>query len=250
MELARIRWIAAVTAILLSIVVSTAGAEEKKEPKPAPKTGLTPTKAPTPTRAPTPTLRPKSPAKPGYNIKLKELEEKVTTLKEKIFTTKTRIMLLKEQIINETIAEAKTVIRHSNELGASFRVVRALYFLDDNKIYFQDNRTRELKDTFVIYQGSVVPGNHILTVELVVQGHSPVFTYINGYRFRIRSSFAFHALKGRITQLTVLPYEKGGATTSIEERPSVKYRVQQFQLTKESLKKLSGIQNRDVKRKK
>lgn len=208
--------------------------DKKKTTAPAPRKS-----APTPPKPtvlpPSPKLEPGPPA-PAYKIKLHQLENKVTDLKEKIFKTKARIMLLREEIIKDTISESKAILVHRNELGSAFKIVKALYFLDDNKVYYQDNQNSQIKGRFEFFKGSIVPGNHFLTIELVVRGDSSVFTYLKGYTFRIRSTFAFHALRGRITRVIVMPYEKGGMTTSMLERPSIKFKVEQIRLNTVTVK--------------
>lgn len=76
-----------------------------------------------------------------YDLKVRELEEKVVNLKEKIFRTKTRLLLLKERILNDVIAEAKLVVVHQNEMGASFKPEQVYYRLDGEDLKLLDNAT-------------------------------------------------------------------------------------------------------------
>jgi hypothetical protein len=124
-------------------------------------------------------------------------------------------------------------------MGGAFRLEQVVYYLDDNKIYFQDNRDGVLndKEEFAIYDGNVVPGNHMISVEMVYRGSGSIFTYLKGYLFKIKSNYTFFASKGRIHKISVVGYEKGGITTDLEERPSVRYDVQQYQYSRENLEK-------------
>lgn len=173
--------------------------------------------------------------KPDYQIKIDEIGQKVTELKEKIFNSKTRILLLQEQILHNVIAEARLVIIHKNNMGGRFILEQVLYHLDNNKIYFQENKDGVLdeKKEFEIFRGSVVPGNHLLTVEMIYRGNGALFTYLSGYKFKIKSSYTIYASKGRHTTVRCIGYEKGGMLTPMEESPSVKFEVQQLRLTKE-----------------
>lgn len=152
-------------------------------------------------------------------------------IKEKIFQTKTRLLLLKEQILDNVIQESRAVLRHKNEMGSFFELTKVLYYLDGKKIYYQDNSNGLLhkRPEFEIYNGSIIPGNHSLTVELVYRGRSNLFSYLKGYVFKLRSAYTFYAAKGRITQVSVIGYERGGIGTDLEDKPYIKYEVKQIQ---------------------
>ncbi|MCX7808083.1 MAG: dihydrolipoamide acetyltransferase, partial [Deltaproteobacteria bacterium] len=77
---------------------------------------------------------------------------------------------------------------------------------------------------FEVYNGSIVPGDHNLTVNLEYRGHGyGIFSYLKGYRFRVRSSYTFNVPEGKSVTLRVVAYEKGGPTAPLEERPAVRY---------------------------
>ncbi len=166
-----------------------------------------------------------------YEARLRQIEERVVGIKEKIFQTKTRLLLLKEQILDNVIQESRAVLRHKNEMGAFFELRKVLYYLDGKKIYYQDNSNGLLqkRPDFEIYNGSIIPGNHSLTVELVYRGRSDLFSYLKGYVFKLRSAYTFYAAKGRITQVSVIGYERGGIGTDLEDKPYIKYEVKQVQ---------------------
>ena len=90
---------------------------------------------------------------------------------------------------------------------------------------------------FEIFNGNVLPGNHTVNVELVYRGNGTLFSYIDGYLFKIRSNYTFFASKGRITKIKVVGYEKGGITTDLEQKPYVRYEVQQHRYSRENLEK-------------
>ncbi len=179
---------------------------------------------------------------PAYDMALRELEERVVGLKERIFNTKTRLLLLREQILHNVIAEARAVLIHRNEMGSAFTLEQVLYYMDRDKIYFQDNRDGALdnNDEFEIWSGNLSPGNHLLNVELVYRGNGTLFSYIDGYLFKIRSNYTFYASKGRVTQIRVVGYERGGMTTDLAQKPYVRYDVQQHQYTRDALEEMGG----------
>ena len=68
------------------------------------------------------------------------------------------------------------------------------------------------------------PGEHTLTVNLEYRGHGyGIFSYLKGYRFRVRSNYSFTAPEGKAITIRVVGYEKGGPTAPLEERPAIRY---------------------------
>lgn len=170
-----------------------------------------------------------------YEAKLRTIEERVVNIKERIFNTKTRLLLLKEQILEQVIAESRAILVHKNEMGNFFLLKEVTYFLDGKKIYYQDNANGLLsqRKEFEIYNGSVIPGNHSLSVDMVYQGNSDLFSYLKGYVFKLKSSYTFYATKGRITEVGIVGYERGGVGTDLEDKPYIKYEVKLIQNKKE-----------------
>ncbi len=178
-------------------------------------------------------VAPPTPAGQVHDYKLRELEEKVVNLKEKVFRSKTRLLLLKERLLNDVIAEAKVVVFHENDMGASFKPVSVLYHLDGEKVYFQDDSSKILEDkqSIEIFNQNMVPGNHVLAVEMVYRGDSSVFAYLKDYEFKLRSSYTFYATKGKITTVRAIGYQKGDITWDLRERPSITFDVKQVSYT-------------------
>jgi hypothetical protein len=177
----------------------------------------------------------------GQNMRLRALQNRVSTLKREVFRTKTRLMLIKERLLNNVIAESKLLLRHRNNLSDSFVVEEIIYYLDDNKIYFGDARTGDLENVkiFNAYDGNVVPGHHELAVECILSGNSTLFPYMDEFRFRIRSSYTFFAPRGRISILQPTFFERGGLLRDFRDRPAVKYELKQYPYTRENLQKVS-----------
>lgn len=170
---------------------------------------------------------------PAYEVRLRSLQERVDDLKSRVFDSKTRLLILGEQILNNLIAEARAVIYHVNDASSMLTLEEVLYFLDNNKIYYQSNRDGVLdkQRDFSIYGGSISPGNHLLSVEMVYRGNGKVFTYLSGYVFRVKSSFNFYAAKGHETRVRSIGFEKGGMATRLEDRPSVRFEMERVKVS-------------------
>jgi hypothetical protein len=169
----------------------------------------------------------------AYQFRLRELEEKVVNLKDKVFRSKTRLMLLKERLLNDVIAEAKVLIFHRNDMGANFKPVSALYYLDGEKIWFADENSGLLTgDTEIeTFNQSLAPGNHVLSVEMIYRGDSSLFAYLEDYEFKLRASYTFYATKGKITAVRSVGYQRGDITWDLRERPSITFEIEQSSYT-------------------
>jgi len=164
----------------------------------------------------------------AYTVRLRGLERNVNELKEKVFMTKRRLNLLKETVLGGVIGASRSVIKHKNEMGSSFKLVKAVYALDGVQIMNktdESGRLAEMKE-FDVYNGAIQPGSHTLSVQLVYQGSGyGVFSYLKSYKFNVKSSHTFVAGEGKATMVTVVGMEKGGVTTSMEDKPAVEFRV-------------------------
>ena len=163
----------------------------------------------------------------AFELKVKSLEENVNELKEKIFRTKARLLLLQETVLGGDItAGAKAVLIHRNEMGSQFVLESVSYALDGAPIFTRVDNDGDLdkKQEIEIFNGRIVPGNHAISVKMQYRGHGyGVFSYLEGYKFRVQSSYTFDAEGGKVTQIKIVGYEKGNITTDLKDRPAVKY---------------------------
>lgn len=163
-----------------------------------------------------------------YAVRLRDLEQRINELKEQIFRSKGRLSLLAETVLSSVVAGAQLQIVHENQMSASYRLVKVLYLLDGASIFSRADPegTGTLGDMeeFEVFRGAIVPGEHTLTVNLEYRGHGyGVFSYLKGYRFKVRSNYTFTAPEGRGVVLRSIGLERGGATAPLEERPAVRY---------------------------
>jgi hypothetical protein len=184
--------------------------------------------APAPAPSPAPAAAPAPGDSSASGVRLKALERNVNDLKEQVFRTRARLNLLKETVLGGVIGASRCVIKHKNEMGATFRLIKLSYSLDGVQIMNKVDDTGRLADMpeFDVYNGAIQPGNHTLSVQLVYQGSGfGVFSYLKGYKFKASSSNTFIAADGKATVVTVVGYEKGGMTTNMEDRPAVEFKV-------------------------
>jgi hypothetical protein len=176
----------------------------------------------------------------AYDLRVRELETKIDDLKERVFRSKSRIVLLEETLLGGKVAGSKAIIIYKSELGSVFKLRRAQVALDGNRVLNDVDRNGSLSDkpTFEIYNGSISPGSHTLSVEMVYQGSGyKAFSYMEGYEFRLPQVCKFTVEEGTATVIEIVAYEGGGATTSVEDRPELKCNVSKSGLKASDIKK-------------
>jgi hypothetical protein len=162
------------------------------------------------------------------DVALRGLQEQVNGLKEKVFRSKARLLLLRETVLSGSMSGAKARVTHKNQLGSTYTLEKVAYALDGQPLLTRaatdgSLNTREDLEVFV---GSVVPGNHSLSVQMVYRGSGyGVFEYMDGYTFEIKSSYPFVAEEGQVTSIDVTVFEDGGITTDVKDRPNLRYDV-------------------------
>lgn len=165
----------------------------------------------------------------GYDVKVRDLEEKVNQLKMRIYQSKARLVRLQEAVLHGVVSGARARLVHRNEMSGLFRLQEAHYFLDGAPLKQMADVDGNLSNAqeVELFTGQIVPGNHQISVNLVYSGNGyGIFTYLRGYRFKIRSSYTFSAEEGKFTELKVVGFESGGITTDLKDRPTIRYDVE------------------------
>lgn len=163
-------------------------------------------------------------------VRMRRLEQKTQALKERAWQLKARVQLLKEQLIGGGVG-AQALIAHANEMGSSFRLIKLVYTLDGTQVFVRTDETAEdlyKTKAFDVFAGPIAPGNHTLAVAATYRGHGyGVFEYLSKYTFTARGTSTFIAGEGKLSKVDCRGFEKGGATTPLENRPAVECKVTQ-----------------------
>jgi len=166
----------------------------------------------------------------AFQTRVKTLEEQVVDLKEKIYRTKARLLLLQETVLGGDLSSgARAVLVHKNDMGGTFALESVAYALDGSPILTRTDKDGDLskRPEFEIFNGRIVPGQLQVAVKLVYRGRGfGVFSYLEGYKFTVSSSYTFTAEPAKVTTVKVVGYEKGGLTTELKDRPAVRYDVE------------------------
>lgn len=161
------------------------------------------------------------------NIRLRQLEQRVQALKERAWRAKARVEMLKEAVLGGGIG-SRAGIWHVNKMGNSYRLIQLVYALDGTTIFTRKDDTGALHDlkNIDVLSGPVTPGSHTLSVLAIYRGHGyGVFKYLKKYKFTVRSSHTFTVDEGKGLSIKVVGFEKGGATTPLEQRPALDFQV-------------------------
>lgn len=228
------------TASRAVLVLLAAGTAALAQPAPVPAPAAEPAPAATPAAPEVPAQT----ADEAFTTRVKTLEEQVVDLKEKIFRTKARLLLLQETVLGGDLSSgARAVLYHRNEMGAQFILESVAYALDGAPIFTKVDDTGELdkREEFEIFNGRIVPGNHQIAVRMVYRGHGyGIFSYLEGYKFKLQSNQTFNAEAGKVTTVKVVGFEKGGITADIKEKPAIRYDISSAK--DQSIKKSDGDQ--------
>ena len=182
--------------------------------------------------APAPDLTAVRPEDMPTAVRMRRLEQRTQALKERAWQLKARVQMLKEQMIGGGIG-AQAVIAHSNEMGASFRLIKLVYALDGTQVFARTDDTAESlykARSFDVFAGPISPGNHTISAVATYRGHGyGVFEYLSKYTFTARGNQAFIAGAGKISKVDCHGFEKGGPTMPLEKRAAVECKVTQVQ---------------------
>lgn len=165
----------------------------------------------------------------AFATRVKTLEEQVVDLKEKIYRTKARLLLLQETVLGGDLSTgARAVIFHRNEMGSQFILESVAYALDGGPIFTKVDAGGDLdkREEFEIFNGRIVPGNHQIAVRMVYRGSGfGMFSYMEGYKFKLQSNQTFNAEAGKVTTVKVVGFEKGGFTADVKDKPGIRYDI-------------------------
>ncbi|MFO0607831.1 MAG: hypothetical protein U0324_32000 [Polyangiales bacterium] len=197
------------------------------QPAPAPTQPAPAPSLPAPAAAMPAAAVPAAPARPSSPvIVLRDVDREMTSLSNDITASHARLREITAMVLQQSGGGAQLIIDHQNEMGSTFRLVRASYALDGATVATRTDDNGSLADQtgFSVYNGRVASGEHTLTVSLEYQGNGyGIFSYIRGYTFRSRSVQTFTVPEARALRLVVVGYERGGATVAIEDRPAIRY---------------------------
>ena len=137
-----------------------------------------------------------------------------------------QLRLLSDTVLSGGTSAGRAQIRFVNDLSGAFRVSEVLFVLDGAVQYKRKDTSGSLaqQEEIPIYTGSIPTGEHTLQVLIKLKGQGEgVFSYLRGYSFEVRSTHSFKVPSGRTLQLDVVAWERGDATTPLDQRPALRF---------------------------
>lgn len=169
---------------------------------------------------------PAAPALDKSKYKIPDIVKKIKALQKKIKQSQKRMDDVVSIVLNTSETKgAKAILALDNKMSGSFVLIQAVVNLDGAPIFKKTDDDGLLEGgEMEVFNGAILPGEHTLSVLLVYRGAGyGIFSYLKGYRFKVRSSHKFKVKEGKGVKLTVVGYEKGDEETKMENRPAVKY---------------------------
>lgn len=155
----------------------------------------------------------------AYEAWLRRFDTRFTEVEEQIARASQGLDGLEFEVLGEVGSRADAVVIHSARPGAFFLLEEIRYQLDGLPIASRIDSTGALgtREPFEVFSGRIVPGKHILTVEMVfrVRGYNLLASSeFRSARFRVKETFRFEAKDGFITQIEVVGSDTGSDSPS------------------------------------
>jgi hypothetical protein len=122
-----------------------------------------------------------------------------------------------------TPANVSGLVVVRSELGKRYRLIEASVAIDGDEVARREApKGQELERSFTAFDGALTPGRHAVSVTLVYEGRNAgVFSYVDNYKFRVQSSYAFDAVGNGPAALNVVARERPGADVPLEKKPTM-----------------------------
>jgi hypothetical protein len=153
-----------------------------------------------------------------YEVWLHRYDSRFASLEDEIAKTSQEIDALEFEAIGDVGVRSDALVTHYAATGAFFLLEEIRYQIDGVPIISRLDSSGALgqSEKFNVFSGRIVPGKHILSVEMVfrVKGFDLLSSELRGARFRAHGNFIFEAKDATLTTIEVI-----GKDTSTE-RPA------------------------------
>jgi hypothetical protein len=123
------------------------------------------------------------------------------------------------------VANSRVDLAFANELGAAF-VPQRVEIRVDGQLLGQHvaDKGGSLKAALSFPAETVPAGEHQVAVHAVYRGEGHgVFSYLKEYSFNVKSRHEFRAPPLKTIAITAVCFEKGGLTTELSDRPTIRW---------------------------
>lgn len=166
-----------------------------------------------------------------FDLRMREIEDRVGELKDDVFRSRARLFMLREQVLQDRVGGARIIINHRDETGGRFVMTRVRYSLDGTPVFTATDATTDFSEMRhrEVHRTSAVAGPHNLTVQMnFVGGRFGLFSYMSGYRFEQPGALEFSLEEGQTAEVTVVVHQRGGVNTPFEERLGLRFELRTY----------------------
>jgi len=178
---------------------------------------------------------PPAPSTGQYTYReIKTLQEQLELIKERLVQYRARLLELRDQLALTKMAVVSAAIKYRDDVSGTFHLVEAHFYLDGFEIYRGSGDDVHKAKEIGIYQGSLLPGEHLLSAELLYGGKGyGIFSYMKKNVYRVRSRYTFNVDEGEEVDLGVVSVDKGGLMSSVGDRLKLEYTINKKSITAE-----------------
>lgn len=162
-----------------------------------------------------------------FRQNLKDLENRIESLKERVIETKSRLLNYSQKVAKGFAAGTQVALQLQNDLGSDFQVEKVSFFLDGHQVYLKEFDLEEGVIELDVYRGSVLPGRHRIDVELIVRGDEGIFDFGHDARLKLESGEYFNANEGKVLQIELVMFDRGGVFKKIDSRPGMRFDIEE-----------------------
>lgn len=161
-----------------------------------------------------------------HEVLIESFQQRLDGLSSRLAVVADKVDLLQETALGSDISETRAVIVHKNDLGNQFTLEQARYVLDGGILMDRVDPSGGLADIdeLVLFDGKIRSGDHLLEVEVVCRGGGfGVFSYVEAYRFRLKSRYVLTIREGRVNRLEVVVSQSPDITVEPAKRLRLDY---------------------------
>lgn len=161
-----------------------------------------------------------------HEVLIESIQARLDRLAQRLELAEDQVDLLQETALGSDISETRAILVHRNDLGSQFTLESVRYVLDGGVLVDRVDPGGALGDIeeLVLFDGKIRSGEHLLEVEVVCRGGGfGVFSYVEAYRFKLRSRYTLKVREGRINRLEVSVSQSPDITVEPSQRLRLDY---------------------------
>lgn len=160
-----------------------------------------------------------------FQDQIRALNQEIGVLKERVIEAKSRLLSYSQKVAQGFASGTQLYMKINNKLGRDFEIEKLSFFLDGHQVFTREFEAGEEVDELLAYKGSVLPGRHRIDVDAILRGDDGLLDFNFKARLRLESGEYFAANEGKVVELDLVMFDRGGAFKAIESRPGLKFEI-------------------------